>query len=123
MAYLIVLVLGFLLTPQIWAEPSPEPWQDGFNYFLQSTGIGLLSVFTYFLCLFLMGSICPKRQAIMEWSRQPQHGIADLIWSDKSPAIMSFGILLTIANLILIPVILLFHLGIQAMSLRPWLDW
>lgn len=112
MAYVLVLILGFLITPDILDSPPAQPWQqDNLGYFLESTGIGLLSILTYFLGLLLMGSICPQRQALMEWSRQPQHSLAGLVWGDKSPAIVSFGILLIIANFILVPFVLLFPVG------------
>jgi ABC-type transport system involved in multi-copper enzyme maturation permease subunit len=121
MAYVLVLALGFFLIPDFFDAPPAEPWQqNNMSYFLENTGLGLLAFVTYLLGLFLMGSICPQRQALMDWSRQPQQGIAGLIWSDKSPAIVSFGILLIIANFILIPFLLLLPFGDVVKGFTPF---
>ena len=101
-AYLIFLVIGFTLAPTI-----DESYQSysAFDLFSES-GIAVVLIFGYLLTLAMMSGICPQRQALVEWSRNKTSGFMGYLWSDKSPAILSFGVILLIINALVIPWVL-----------------
>ncbi|NJN24273.1 MAG: hypothetical protein HC810_07660 [Acaryochloridaceae cyanobacterium RL_2_7] len=98
-AYLLVLAIGSTLFPAIDKRYYRPPFFGLFS----DLGMGFVLVFAYLLALILMTGICPQRQALVEWERVKSSGLMGYIWSDKSPAIISFGIILIIMNALLIP--------------------
>ena len=108
MAYLMTLFLGFFLNSNLVPVNDEALRVNSATYFSESSTIPVMLVFFYLLSLALMSATCPGRQSLMEWSRQPSQGLMGLVWADKSPIIISHAILLIIANVILVPLILLF---------------
>lgn len=105
-----VTVLGFVLQ-----KPSGGP---DLEYWLSSNLSGLLGLnLLLFLCL--IAALSPDRQTLQGWARYRRERttapkifgnrylIQDLIWSEKSPALVAIAINLLIASTILLPWILL----------------
>lgn len=105
-----VTVLGFVLQ-----KPSGGP---DLGYWLSSNLSGLLGLnLLLFLCL--IAALSPDRQTLQDWARYRRERttalkslgncylIQDLIWSEKSPALVAIAINLLIASTILLPWILL----------------
>ena len=71
----------------------------------------LLAVYNFVLILSLIAVLSPHRQGVQDWARYRHQGVSnyksvwqDLIWSEKSPALVAIAINLTIAAI-------------------PWLVW
>lgn len=101
------LVLGFALNPDVQSwRTYPEGLFKNFS---------LLLVFNLLLFLCLIAALSPHRQAMLDWARYRHQNrssrkggvIADLIWGEKSPALVAIGLNLAIASSVLLPWILL----------------
>ena len=114
LGYLEILFLGFCLSPTVTAS----------NEVLTGVSIFVFSL-TVVLLIAIMFSVCPQRQALIDWSRYPsKHSTGwtaskhfpswiSWVWADKSPAIFSMGIYVLMANAILLPWTLISGLGSQ----------
>lgn len=91
LAFVEVLALGFLL-PTSLGDASSLAFAATFMYIVTALSL-----------LVLMFAICPQRQALLDWARYRSPSWQSLIWSDKSPALLAFFILLVVANALLIP--------------------
>jgi hypothetical protein len=106
MACFQTVTLGFAVNPQIvsW-RTSPKGLFENFS---------MLLVFDLILCLCLIAALSPHRQVMQDWARyrhqmQPsrKRGILqDLIWGEKSPALVAVVLNVAIASAILLPWIL-----------------
>jgi len=101
-----ITILGFSLQSPSWR--GAEGPLENFNYIL---------IFNLILCLGLIAALSPHRQALQDWARyrhqkQPARQksiVKDLVWGEKSPAIVAVAINLAISASILIPWILLWR--------------
>jgi hypothetical protein len=101
------VILGFALNPH-WVE-SRDRAKGLFENSQQ------LLVFNLLLFLCLIAALSPQRQAMQDWARyrhkQPsarkRSVMQDLIWGEKSPAVVAVALNVAIASSILIPWILL----------------
>ncbi len=78
------------------------------------SNLGCLSGWNFLLALFLIAALSPHHQALQDWARYRKQGVSrskgfwnrslvyDLIWNDKSPAIVAIVINLAIATIPLI---------------------
>lgn len=75
----------------------------------------VLLLFNLLLFLFLIAALSPQRQAMQDWARyrhqmrssRHQSVLQDLIWGEKSPALVAVALNLAIASSMLLPWILL----------------
>lgn len=97
-----VVTLGFAVSPKV------EQWRsypEGIFYNFQ-----ILMVFNLLLFLGYIAALSPQRQAMQDWARyRHQHRssrkggvMADLIWGEKSPALVAVALNLAIASSILL---------------------
>jgi hypothetical protein len=101
------LILGFAL------NPDAESWRS-YPKGLFENFSGIL-VFNLLMFLCLIAALSPHRQAMQDWARYRHQNrsfrkggvIADLIWGEKSPAIVAIGLNLAIACSILLTWIVL----------------
>ncbi|NEO05398.1 ABC transporter permease subunit [Moorena sp. SIO3I8] len=107
-ASLEAVILGFALNPQV------KNWR-GYTHGLEQNSQMLL-VFNVVLFLALIAALSPHRQTLQDWARYRHQDrtfrkkgglIADLIWGDKSPAVVAVAINCAIASAMLLPWILL----------------
>jgi hypothetical protein len=107
------MILGFALNPPITClytglfkcEETP-------NLF---TSLNNVLVFNLLLFLGLIVTLSPQRQALQDWARYRHQQrssrkggvMADLIWAEKSPALVAIALNVAIASVILLPWILL----------------
>ncbi|NEP48684.1 MAG: ABC transporter permease [Moorea sp. SIO3C2] len=107
-ASLQAVILGFALNPQY------KNW-GGYTHGLEENSQMLL-VFNVLLFLALIAALSPHRQTLQDWARYRHQDrtfrkkggvIADLIWGDKSPAVVAVAINCAIASAMLLPWILL----------------
>jgi hypothetical protein len=100
------MMLGFALNPEVGEWKSYN--RGAFDNFQ------LILVFNLLLFLALIAAISPQRQAMQDWIRyRHQQGSAsnkgvmlDLIWGERSPALVAVTLNLAIASSILLPWIL-----------------
>ncbi|MFB8792630.1 MAG: ABC transporter permease [Potamolinea sp.] len=101
------LLLGFALNPDV---QSYRAYSKGlFDNF------SILLVFNLLLFLCLIAALSPHRQAMQDWARYRHQNrssrkggvIADLVWGEKSPALVAIGLNLAIASSVLLPWIFL----------------
>ena len=94
-----VMILGFVLNPKI-------------NYPKGMFGnLQMLLAFNLILFLGLIAALSPHRQALQDWARyrhQQRNSrnrglMRDLLWGEKSPALVAIAINLAIASVILLP--------------------
>ncbi|NEP37747.1 MAG: ABC transporter permease, partial [Moorea sp. SIO3B2] len=102
------VILGFALNPQY------KNWR-GYTHGLEENSQMLL-VFNVVLFLALIAALSPHRQTLQDWARYRHQDrtfrkkggvIADLIWGDKSPAVVAVAINCAIASAMLLTWILL----------------
>ena len=101
-----VVVLGFALNPQVKHWSVPRGLFENFE---------MLAVSNLLLFLYLIAALSPHRQAMQDWARYryqkrslAQGGVmSDLIWGEKSPALVALVLNVAIASTILLPWILL----------------
>ena len=104
-AFLEALVIGFLVV---------TPDNADFAEFTGEAGTFLLYAFNFGLILVVMLALCPQRTSLLEWLRfrqQPRGILRDLIWMDKSPALVAIAINLCIVNALYIPWLFLVGIG------------
>ena len=100
-AFLEPLVMGFFVITSDqanFAESTPE------------AGTWLLYAFNMGLTIVIMLALCPQRASLLDWLRfqkHPQGILRDLVWADKSPAILAIAINLVIINALYVPWMLL----------------
>ncbi len=94
-----VIILGFAL------QSNPTPYRN----------ISALLIFNLLMFLALIAALTSQRQSLYDWARYRQqivpsshklwrrYPLLDLIWSEKSPAIVAIGINLLISVIILTP--------------------
>lgn len=97
-----VLILGFAMNPQRadWRS-YPQGLFDNFQ---------MLMVFNLLLFLGYIAALSPQRQAMQDWARYRHQNrssrkggvMADLIWGEKSPALVAIALNLAIASSILL---------------------
>jgi ABC-type Na+ efflux pump permease subunit len=101
-----VVILGFALNPQVadW-KSYPRGLFENFQ---------MLLVFNLLMFLCLIAALSPHRQAMQDWARyrhknrSRRRGVmSDLIWGEKSPAVIAIALNVAIASAILLPWILL----------------
>ncbi|OLT61857.1 ABC transporter permease subunit [Moorena bouillonii] len=107
-ASLQAAILGFALNPQV------KNWR-GYTHGLEENSEMLL-LFNVVLFLALIAALSPHRQTLQDWARYRHQDrtfrkkgglIADLIWGDKSPAVVAVAINCAIASAMLLTWILL----------------
>lgn len=104
-AYLNVLVLGFLMRTDIASNGDAGYWGGFFLLYG-------LNFFTFFI---LMAALSPQRLAVLDWLRYEQRGraiIQDLVWGEKSPAPVAIAINCLIAGSLLLAWVLLWPLNL-----------
>jgi hypothetical protein len=111
-AFLEALVVGFLvINPKVNPlEFEASRWAE----FLPETGTWLLYVFNFGLILVLMLALCPQRSSLLDWLRyrqQPRASLRDLVWADKSPAVVAIAINLLIIHALYLPWLFLVGIG------------
>ena len=100
-----VMILGFSLRPENSSD-YPKGLFDSLT---------MLLVFNLLLFLGLIAALSPHRQAMQDWARYRHQQrtsrkggvMQDLIWAEKSPALIAVGLNLAIAFAILLPWVLL----------------
>jgi hypothetical protein len=102
-----VVILGFALNPKLgtW-RGFPRDTFDNF---------GMLLVFNLLLFLYLIAALSPQRQAIQDWARYRHQKrslakggvMSDLLWGEKSPALVAVVMNVAIASAMILPWILL----------------
>ena len=99
-----VMILGFSLRPEN-ASDYPKGLFDSLT---------MLLVFNLLLFLGLIAALSPHRQAMQDWARyrhknrSRKRGVmSDLIWGEKSPAVVAIALNVAIASAILLPWLLL----------------
>jgi hypothetical protein len=75
------------------------------------------------ICLVVVTLITPNRQTLQEWARYRHHLskkslVADLLWGEKSPALLAVAVNMAIATTLLLPVTVEIWLGFLENSLR-----
>lgn len=92
-------------------------WGGSSSY--NMTSLNLLLVFNLCLFLALITTLSPQRQSLVDWARYRRQKVTnrnkfwnsslvkDLVWAEKSPALVAIAINLVIASSILIPWVLL----------------
>lgn len=96
-AFLEALVVGFFVVTSDQANLA-EATTDA--------GTWLLYVFNFGMMLVIMLALCPQRASLLDWLRFQQHPqgmLRDLVWADKSPAIVAIAINLLIINALYVP--------------------
>jgi hypothetical protein len=101
-----VVIVGFALNPKV-AEWQSYPKELFANF-------QMLMVFNLIVFLGFIAALSPHRQAMQDWTRyRHQQGnsrkrgvIADLIWGEKSPAVVAIALNVAIASSILLTWIL-----------------
>ena len=106
-----VVVLGFALDPKVthWRSYSKGLFEN----------FTMLMAFNLIVFLCLIATLSPHRQAMQDWARYRHQNrssgkggvIADLIWGEKSPAIVAMALNVAIASAILLPWILLWPMS------------
>ncbi|HEY9692061.1 MAG TPA: hypothetical protein V6D15_07640 [Oculatellaceae cyanobacterium] len=98
-AFFTVMIVGFS-----WQRPESNSHLE--TFFLN---FGFLGVFNLLLFLGLIAALSPQRQAVQDWARYRHQNsssrkgiLQDLIWGEKSPAIVAIGINLAISAVMLI---------------------
>ncbi len=101
------VILGFVLNPEVqkW-KPYPKGLFENFQ---------ILLIFNLLLFVCLIAVLSPQRQAMQDWARyrhkqrsaRKRGVMADLLWGEKSPALVAVGVNLAIASAIMLPWILL----------------
>ncbi|HEY9849301.1 MAG TPA: hypothetical protein V6D28_07570 [Leptolyngbyaceae cyanobacterium] len=101
--------LGFAVQTPRWGNSS----------YHNTTNLSFLLVFNLFLFLALISTLSPQRQDLVDWARYRRQRVTDgkkfwgssvvkdLVWAEKSPALVAIAINLIIASSILIPWVLL----------------
>lgn len=106
-----VVILGFAVSPKVEQWRSlPKGMFDNFQ---------MLMVFNLLLFLSLMAALSPQRQAMQDWARYRHQNrssrkggvMADLIWGEKSPALVAVALNLAIASSILLTWVLFWPSG------------
>lgn len=77
--------------------------------FMRGVPVIFITGFSAILILILTLSICPRRQALLDWSRYQPHGWQSRIWMDKSPIAIATCIQISIAAVLVLPWLLLFN--------------
>lgn len=95
LACLEVFMLGFFAG--IKAESSERQAAVPFATF------SFMAFFSVALILILILSICPRRQALLDWVRYPSRSSQSWIWADKSPIAIAILIQILIAAALLLP--------------------
>jgi uncharacterized membrane protein YidH (DUF202 family) len=101
-AFTELLALGFFVRAR-----------DHINHQLDliSTGLVFMYAFNLFAFLVLITILTPQRQTLIDWARYRHTSksslLKDLLWSEKSPAMLAIAI----------------NLGIVSIILLPWLIW
>jgi hypothetical protein len=106
-ACLEAVILGFAVNPEVGQWKSYN--QLAFNNFQ------VLLVFNLLLFLGLIAALSPQRQAMQDWMRYRHQQrsahkrgvLLDLVWGERSPALVAVALNLAIASSILLPWILL----------------
>lgn len=96
-----VLILGFALQTKTGHDRVSELFNN-FTYIL---------ILNLFLFAFLMAALSPHRQAIQDWARYRRERkssrlvsrLQNLVWGEKSPALVAVGLNLAIAVSMLVP--------------------
>lgn len=104
-AFLEALVLGFFV---VTSE------QVNFAGSTAEAGTWLLYAFNFGLTIVIMLALCPQRASLLDWLRfqkHPQGIVRDLVWADKSPAIVAIAINLVIINTLYVPWMFLVGVG------------
>ena len=104
------VLLGFALNP-LPRRIYPEGLPDGILSPDLFHSLACLLIFNLVLGLFLIVALCPQRQALQDWARYRHQNrssrkggvMADLIWGEKSPALVAVGLNLAIASAMLLP--------------------
>jgi hypothetical protein len=101
------VIVGFTLNPQVgeWTNYPRDLFQN----------FQMLLVFNLLMFLCLIAALSPHRQAMQDWARYRHQKrssrkagvMADLIWGEKSPALVAVVLNVAIASAILLPWILL----------------
>jgi hypothetical protein len=102
-----VVILGFAVNPEVGQGESYT--QGAFENFQ------LILVFNLLLFLSLIAALSPQRQGMQDWIRyrhkqrsaHKRGVLLDLIWGERSPALVAIALNLAIASSILLPWILL----------------
>ncbi len=100
-AFFTVMIVGFS-----WQRPESNNDLETFFF-----NFGFLGVFNLVLFIGLIAVLSPQRQALQDWARYRHQNSSsrkqdiwqDLIWGEKSPAIVAVGINLAISAAILMP--------------------
>jgi len=93
-ACLEVVILGFAVQAEI----------SGYWYELFSN-LAILSILNVVILFGLMALLSPQRQALQDWARYNQlqtrqrNSVQDLVWGEKSPAVVAMAINLAIATI------------------------
>ncbi|NER45663.1 MAG: hypothetical protein F6J92_03010 [Symploca sp. SIO1A3] len=102
-----VMILGFALNPQVhqWMSYAKGVFEN----------LQMLLVLNLVLFLGLIAALSPHRQTLQDWARyrhQQRNSrnrglLKDLLWGEKSPALVAIALNLAIASVILLPWIIL----------------
>ncbi|WP_299407997.1 hypothetical protein [Acaryochloris sp. IP29b_bin.148] len=104
-SFLEALIIGFFV---VTSE------QGDFAEISAVTGSWLLYAFNVGLTIVIMLALCPQRASLLDWLRfqkHPQGILRDLVWADKSPAIVAIAINLVIINALYVPWMFLVGVG------------
>ncbi|WP_299490850.1 hypothetical protein [Acaryochloris sp. IP29b_bin.137] len=104
-AFLEALVIGFFVVTSD---------NVGVADFSEAAGTWLLYAFNFGMTLVIMLALCPQRASLLDWLRfqqNPQGILRDLVWADKSPAIVAIAINLLIINALYVPWLFLVGIG------------
>jgi hypothetical protein len=97
-----------------FALPSWKDWEQGYSLQLFDNFLSLVSL-NLLLLVSLIATLSPHRQALLDWTRYRREKasalIQDLLWKDKSPAVVAIAINLAIACIPLATWILIWPLG------------
>lgn len=77
-------------------------------------GTWLLYAFNLGMTIVIMLALCPQRASLLDWLRFQKHPkgiLRDLVWADKSPAIVAIAINLVIINALYVPWMFLVGFG------------
>lgn len=104
-AFLEALAIGFFVI---------SSKTTGINTFTGMAGTWILYAFNFGIVLVIMLALCPQRASLLDWLRfqqRPQGILRDLVWADKSPAIVAIAINLLIINALYVPWMFLVGFG------------
>ncbi|KAI9134099.1 hypothetical protein [Acaryochloris sp. CCMEE 5410] len=104
-AFLEALVIGFFVVTSN---------QVNFAESTAEAGTWLLYAFNFGLMIVIMLALCPQRASLLDWLRfqkHPQGILRDLVWADKSPALVAISINLVIINALYAPWMFLVGVG------------